>query len=188
MRLLRVSLAAVFVPAALVWAPVPAQAETTYTWIGNSQDASADDHSWTDQRNWDPTGVPTDGDSVVITQPGDAPCFAHVDNVPTVSLTNFTLAEDPAHCTTSVEGGAITVDGLFQWSGGQLKTPTTVAATGAASISGGQRLNSLSADLDVFGTVGLLGVKGTGALRIDAGKTLHIEPGATLVSTGPNEI
>src|SRR3954452_10189957 len=60
--------------------PVAAHASgTTYTWVGNTQLAGADNHSWTDGRNWSPEGVPGDGDSVVIEQPSNSDCFAHVD-------------------------------------------------------------------------------------------------------------
>jgi hypothetical protein len=166
-----------------------AAAETTYTWVGNSQTPQADNHSWSDQRNWDPTGVPADGDSVVIAQPSQGDCFAHVDNVPTVSLTNFTLEENPSLCTTSVSGGAITVEQMFQWNGGALETPVTVAGGAAATVTGtNQRLNSLVADLDVLGVLSVGGTVDDGALRISGGTTLHIEPGASLVSGGPNEI
>lgn len=174
----------------LIAVAVPAHATgTTYTWVGNTQSASADNHSWGDPQNWDPNGVPADGDSVVIAQPSNNDCFAHVDGVPTVSLVNFTLQENPALCTTSVSGGAISVIGLFTWSGGQLDTPTTIGATGGGLINGSnQRLSRLTADLDVAGTLGLTGATGGGALQVAAGISLHIEPGASLVSTGSNEI
>jgi hypothetical protein len=187
MRALRLLLiAAVF---GWILLPVAAHASTTYTWVGNSMVPTADNHSWTDQGNWDPQGVPGDGDSVVIEQPGPGLCFAHVDAVPTVSLENFTLAEVPSLCTTSVSGGAITVNGLFQWNGGALNTPVTVPAGGVATVSGSnQRLNSLTDDLDVNGTLGLVGTDGAGALRISAGDALHIGPLGSLGSAGPNTI
>jgi hypothetical protein len=166
-----------------------AVAATTYTWVGNSQPSGGDNHSWTDAQNWDPNGVPGDGDSVIIEQPSQDDCFAHVDAVPTVSLTNFTLAEDPALCTTSVTGGNITVEGSFQWNGGSLETPTTISANAAGTVSGSnQRRNALTAELDVFGDLTLTGTTGDGSMQILAGTTLHLEPGATLVSGGPNEI
>lgn len=172
----------------LFTAPAHAAGGTTYTWVGDTKTPSADNHSWSDQRNWDPQGVPGDGDSVVIEQPAPT-CFAHVDGVPTVSLVNFTVAENPSLCSVSVTGGAITVAGLFQWNGGELATPTTVAGTGAALVNGSnQRLNTLAATLDVFGTLSLTGVDGSGMVRIVAPQVLHIEPGATLVSSGPNAI
>jgi hypothetical protein len=45
---------------------VPAGAATggtSYTWVGSSQTSTADNHSWTDERNWSPQGMPGDGDS-----------------------------------------------------------------------------------------------------------------------------
>ena len=65
---------------------------TSYTWIGNTQDPAADNHSWGDKKNWDPQEVPKDGDSVVIELPPGR-CAAHVDGVPAVELKNFTMQE-----------------------------------------------------------------------------------------------
>jgi hypothetical protein len=175
----------------MISAPVSARAAggTTYTWVGNTQMAGADNHSWGDARNWNPSGVPGDGDSVIIEQPSSGDCFAHVDGVPTVSLVDFTLIESPTLCTTSVSGGAITVTGSFSWNGGQLITPTSVQSGASAEISGSnQRLNSLAQDLDVAGDLTLLGVSGQGALQIAHGQVLHIEAGTSLLSSGANEI
>lgn len=173
--------------AALMAAPARAAGGTSYTWVGNSVTAGADNHSWSDQRNWDPVGVPGDGDSVTIEQPGPGDCFAHVDAVPTVSLVDFTLLQNPGLCTTSVTGGAITVTGTFTWNGAELATPTTVSSTGTISGSNGEQ-GTLAADLDVTGAISLTSLTGPGALTLDAGKTLTIEPGASLESSGTNDI
>lgn len=181
---------ATLVLATMFVAPVAAHAAgTTYTWVGNTQSASADNHSWTDARNWSPAGVPGDGDSVIIKQPAKNDCFAHVDAVPTVTLAAFTLAEDPTLCTVSVSGGSITVEGTFDWNGGELDTPTTLAASATGTVAGSnQRLNALTQHLELDGRLTLQGATGTGALQILHGETLHIAPGGSLGSTGTNEI
>ena len=69
MRLSAFSVGATVLLPFLVCAPARATGGTTYTWVGNTQVSMADNHSWSDQRNWNPQGVPDDGDSVVITQP-----------------------------------------------------------------------------------------------------------------------
>jgi hypothetical protein len=189
MRLLAVALAAALVTG---WAAAPAFAAggTTYTWVGNSQDVTADNHSWTDSRNWSPSGVPGDGDSVSIDAPDAAHCTAHVDNVPAVALTNFSLAA--TRCSSSVTGGAITVTGAFSWNGGTLFTPTTIAGTGVLSGSN-SHLSALSAELDVSGSLTLSGVADSGAsnsggFRIVNPYVLHVLAGGTLTSSGANAV
>jgi hypothetical protein len=180
----------VLVLAPSIAVPEAAQAAgTSYTWVGNTQTAGADNHSWTDARNWSPAGVPGDGDSVVIEQPSSADCFAHVDAVPTVTLTDFTLLEDPTLCTTSVTGGSISVSGTFEWNGGQLNSPTTLGASATGTIDGSnQRLNALTQDFEVDGQLTLDGVTGSGTLQILHGELLHIAAGGSLASSGTNEI
>jgi hypothetical protein len=168
---------------------VAAASGTTYTWIGNSQGTGGDNHSWTDSRNWNPAGVPGAGDSVVIEQPSSTDCFAHVDTVPTVTLVNFTLAENPTLCTTSVSTGAISVTGSFTWDGGNLNTPTTIESGATAVVNGSnQRLNSLTQTLDVAGTLTLSGLSAAGALQVLHGQVLHLEPGSSLHSSGTNQV
>lgn len=180
---------------ALCWAAGPPTATaadatgTSYTWVGSSQDTAADNHSWTDSRNWSPGGVPGNGDSVSIIAPNATHCTAHVDNVPTVSLVNFSLAENPTLCSDSVHGAPITVTGSFTWNGGNLDTPTTIAAGATGTVSGAAaRLNSLTQNLDLAGSLTLSGVTGTGSLRISPADVLHVLPGATLTSTGSNTV
>lgn len=189
MRAGRVIVLVAVLSAAFVPAVASAAGGTTYTWVGNTQTASADNHSWSDSRNWDPTGVPGDGDSVVIEQPSNSDCFAHVDGVPTLGLVNFTLSENPALCTTSVSGGAISVSGSFAWNGGKLDTPVTIEGGAVATVNGSnQRLNGLTQDMDMAGTLTMTGVSGQGALQLLHGTVLHVEPAASLISAGPNEI
>lgn len=177
------------------WAAVPAFASgTSYTWIGASNNSGGDNHSWTDERNWQPTGVPGTGDSVIITAPAPNYCTAHIDNVPTATLAGLSISQSPALCGVSINGGSLTVTGTFAWNGGVIATPLTLASGAAGSISGSNsRLNELSANLDVAGTLVLSGGSGSGAgnsgaMRIDNPNSLHVFPGATLQSDGPNDI
>lgn len=175
----------------VVLIPVAAHAVggTTYSWIGSSNSSGGDNHSWSDAHNWSPMGVPADGDSVVIAQPSQSDCAAHVDGVPTVTLTDFSLAQVPTLCTTSITGGDITVSGQFSWDGGELDTPTTIGSDATGTVAGAnQELSSLAAELDVDGTLALSGATGDGALQLVAGQTVHIESDGTLSSSGTEEI
>src|SRR5262249_8480067 len=51
---------------------------TSYRWIGAADNSGGDNHSWTDPNNWLPKGVPGNGDSVFISQPGGGYCSAYV--------------------------------------------------------------------------------------------------------------
>ena len=172
---------------ALTVGPAPtatAAGGATYTWIGNTQNPAADNHSWSDQGNWEPNGVPGDGDSVIIQLPSGR-CAAHVDGAPAVRLTNFVMISDA--CGVSVAGGHLTVLGVFQWNGGTIDAPMTVAGIG--SLTGlSNQLKVLSKPMDVTGVLTMTLSSGDGGLRINDPNTLHIKPGGTLVSTGSNDI
>jgi fibronectin-binding autotransporter adhesin len=164
---------------------------TTYVWVGSSQDPNADGHSWTDARNWSPGGVPGDGDSVVIAPPDATHCTAAVDNVPSVTLANLSIAQPPQFCGTSVTGGPLTVTGSFGWDGGALHAPLTLAAGSAGTISATNGIrNAVWADIDVAGSLTLDDLTGTGSLFFTDYSALHltVEPGATLSSSGATEL
>ncbi|GAB4006352.1 beta strand repeat-containing protein [Nocardioides ultimimeridianus] len=165
---------------------------TTYRWIGGSLSSNGDNHSWGDSRNWLPHGVPGDGDSAYISQPGGGYCSAYVDGVPTVSLVDFSLAGTANTCGSSVTGGAITVTGQMAWNGGRIATPITVAAGAHATVTGGGQ-NELDADLDIKGDLTLSGVIGaSGRLAFSVyqaqAATVHVEQGATLYAEGDNDL
>ena len=188
-RRLGCALAAVLCVLALPPLAAHATSGTTYTWVGNSQGSGGDNHSWSDSENWNPVGVPGDGDSVIIEQPSAGDCFAHVDSTPTVELVDFTLEENPALCTTSVSGGALSISGSFSWNGGTLSSPTTIESSASGQISGSnQRLNALTQELDVAGRLTLDGLSSPGELQILHGQELHLEDGAVLSSSGSNEV
>lgn len=189
MRIRLLAVAALAAPAALVaLAPAPAaSAAVAYTWVGSSVDPSADNHSWSDPRNWQPTGVPGDGDSVSISAPNPTHCVAHVDGVPAVTLADFSLVDN--RCGSNVHGGPITVTGTLTWDGGSLDAPTTIAAGSHGTILGtSQKQNGLVRNLDVAGTLALDGVTGKAALLISNPSVLHVLPGGTLRSTGTNTV
>lgn len=165
---------------------------TTYRWIGGSLSSNGDNHSWGDSRNWLPHGVPGNGDSVYISQPGGGYCSAYVTGVPTVSLVDFSLAGTSNTCGSSVTGGAITVTGQMAWNGGLIATPVTVASGAHATITGGGQ-NELDADLDVKGDLTLSGVIGaSGRLAFSVyqaqAATIHVESGASLYAEGDNDL
>ena len=167
---------------------------TSYTWIGGSNSSGGDNHSWTDPKNWSPSGTPGNGDSVSIDSPAPSYCTAHVDNIPTVSLVGLSISQNPDRCGVSITGGSITVTGTFTWDGGDIATPIAVAAGADGVVSGANgRLDDLSANMDVAGSLTLDGVTGTGAsnsgaMRIDNPEVLHVLVGGTLTSTGANDI
>jgi hypothetical protein len=190
LALLVAAIAATAVAASFAAEPAIAAGGTSYRWIGNSQNSGGDNHSWTDQRNWSPAGVPSDGDSVSIDAPDALHCTVNVDNVPTVALSDFTLSA--TGCGTSVNGGRLTVTGAFAWDGGTLNTPTVLTGTG--TLSGAHsHLNVLSADLEVAGTLTLSGLADSGAsnrggFRIVNPYVLHVRPGGTLNANGANSV
>jgi hypothetical protein len=185
----RILLSVTAVVVGLATAVHPASAAgTSYTWVGSSQNAHADNHSWGDPLNWSPNGVPSDGDSVSVQAPLPI-CAAHVDGIPAVTLLAFTLVEQSTACTVSVAGGAITVTGAFTWQSGTLNTPLTVAAGATALLTGGQgRMKTASAAIEVAGTATLTGASGADAVKLVNPYVLHISPGGTLNSVGDNDI
>lgn len=186
---------AIVTAAALAASSAPALAAgTSYTWIGSAQSSGGDNHSWTDSRNWSPSGVPGAGDSVSIAPPDGSHCTAHVDNVPTVALAGFSLSQPAAFCGSGIFGGDLTVTGTFSWDGGTLNTPTTIAPGATGTISGTNgRLNTLDANMEVGGTLALSGIADSGAsnaggFRINNPDVLHVDSGGTLDSEGPNAV
>jgi len=160
---------------------------TTYTWVGSSQDHNADNHSWTDQRNWAPQGVPGNGDSVAIAPPDGSHCVAHVDAVPSgVTLQDFALSV-AGFCGASVTGGSLTVAGTLTWDTGVIDTQMTVASGAAAVISGaadGNPRKVLQEHLTVDGSADLVGA----LVQIAAPTLLSISAGAVVRSSGSTTI
>lgn len=192
---LRAVLTAIVVAATLISMPAGsahAAGGSSFVWQGSANGSGGDNHSWTDPRNWIPNGVPADGSSVAIDDPDAAHCTAAVDNVPAVALVGFSLAA--TRCSSSVKGGAITVTGTFNWNGGSIFTPTTIAAGATGTIAGSNaHLSGLAANLDVAGTLTLSGIPDSGAsnqggFRIANPQVLHVLAGGQLISSGPNAV
>ncbi|GAB2484580.1 hypothetical protein [Jatrophihabitans fulvus] len=171
---------------------------TSYRWVGNSLDDAADNHSWTDGRNWSPTGVPGNGDSVRVEGPQDA-CTAHVDHVPSVTLSSLEVVPgrssfgDP--CGTSIAGGPVTVTGSFLWSGGTIDSDVTLAASATGAIADAPvglhqyRNITVQGSLDVSGTA--VDKNGDGVVdtswTIEPGRRLTVATGGTLTTRGAND-
>src|SRR3954447_1533732 len=135
-------LLAVPVAAALaaLFAATPAFATgASYTWIGGAFSSGGDNHSWTDPKNWSPSGVPGQGDSASIDSPAASHCTAHVDAVPTVTLANLSISQNPDPCGVSINGAgstALAVTGTFTWNGGAINgVPITLDAGSSGTIS-----------------------------------------------------
>ena len=161
----------------------PSRPSTSYTWVGSSQDHNADNHSWTDIRNWEPEGVPGDGDSVAISPPDQSHCVAHVDGVPSgITLQDFSLTVG-AFCGASINGGSLTIAGSFTWDSGVIATPVTLAAGSVGSISGfvtGNPRKELMQNLVVNGALGFVGAN----VEIFDPESITIAAGGVMSSTG----
>ena len=159
------ALLAVAVGALLVGVPpAPMRASTTYTWTDK-----LGTHAWASAGNWDPEGTPEDGDSIDI--PAN---MGNVDNVPSVSLEQVTLARGDSlqigdHLVTAKildwNGGYIdgnmsvsqvaTIsdpsDAPTQLSSGISANPVTLTLTGTTVLTGTLELNG-DVTIDNFGT------------------------------------
>jgi hypothetical protein len=114
--LLGTFVAALLAPGLLVWTPA-AHAATTYTWRG------AESTVWGTKKNWEPEGVPKDGDSVQL-GPGPRPT---ITDVPDVSLTMLTVTGS-ADGLVSMSGEGSVLTGSLQWNGGDINTDLMVSA------------------------------------------------------------
>jgi len=108
----------------------------SFSWVGSRINHDADNHSWTDPRNWSPEGVPGDGDVASIVSPQTEPCDVHVDTVPQgLELANLLLSTSTTKgCHASLSGGSITVLSTMEWTGGTLDTPVVMSAGSGLQI------------------------------------------------------
>lgn len=119
MRLPTLLAAALTTALALVLAPVPAaHAATTYTWTG------MEGTDWANKKNWNPEGVPQDGDAVEL-GPGPRPTITGVDR--DVTLSSLKVTGSDAGLVSISGEGTLTV-GNLQWSGGDINVSVTVSA------------------------------------------------------------
>ena len=109
------------VVAALVTAvlvPVsPAHAVTTYTWQGSESSV------WGNKKNWQPEGVPQNGDSVQLSY-GPRPT---ITDVPDIQLAMLTVTGS-TDGLVSMSGPGEVITGSLQWNGGDINTGLTVSA------------------------------------------------------------
>ncbi len=159
-----------------------AQAATSYTWTGGYDVPGADHHSWSDPLNWYPQGVPGDGDTVVV--PGVAGQGAtYVRAVPAVTLAGLTVAGTTGNAVhLGEDGDALTVDGTFSWTGGEIVTDVTLGPDATGTISGSEP-KSMSGDLTDAGTL-TLDDMGVGGVTLRWSHALTVTPTGTLRSTG----
>ena len=85
----------------------PANAATTYTWSG------AENNAWGNKKNWNPEGVPKDGDAVEL-GPGPRPT---ITDVPDVTLTSLSVTGSPDGLV-SMSGRGQVITGSLRWNGG----------------------------------------------------------------------
>lgn len=98
--------------------PVPAaQAATTYTWSG------AESTVWGNRKNWNPEGVPKDGDAVEL-GPGPRPT---ITEVPDVTLTSLSVTGS-TDGLVSMTGPGQVITGSLRWNGGDINVDLMVSA------------------------------------------------------------
>jgi hypothetical protein len=166
----------------------PAHAATTYTW---RTDIPFSDNQWATAGNWQPAGVPGNGDSVVI---ADTASFeAIVLGVPTVQLVNLTLVGQ-AGSGTKVSGGAITITGAFNMTdNADLDSSSITINAGATATftgSGGDDVPTL-AGADTIVNNGTMRFHGTASVfdfggddQLVNNAATEIEIGSTLAGNG----
>jgi hypothetical protein len=173
----------------VVYGGIPASASgpsgTSYLWLGMSG-GGGDGHAWTNPQNWEPLGVPGNGDSVTIdARPGVA-CTARVDDLPSsgVRLQKLTLSADPA-CRVGIKGGSVSVASALIWSAGTVDSVLKLLpnATGSVGTGSAERVLELDRSLDVQGSLvvaGAVRVAPNLVVSVAAGGRLSLEPGASL--------
>ncbi|ABL83144.1 MULTISPECIES: hypothetical protein [unclassified Nocardioides] len=95
----------------------PATAATTYTWTG------AESNAWGNKKNWNPEGVPQNGDSVQL-GPGPRPT---ITDVPDVQLAMLTV-NGSTDGLVSMSGPGQVITGSLQWNGGDINVDLMVSA------------------------------------------------------------
>lgn len=95
----------------------PAQAATTYTWSG------AENNVWGNKKNWNPEGVPKDGDAVEL-GPGPRPT---ITEVPDVTLTSLSVTGS-SDGLVSMTGPGQVITGSLKWNGGDINVDLMVSA------------------------------------------------------------
>lgn len=92
-------------------------APTTYTWRG------AVSTNWGTPKNWEPEGIPQNGDAVIL-NPGPR---ATITDVQDVTLSSLAVTGSPDGAV-SMSGDAHVITGSLQWNGGDINVDLTVSA------------------------------------------------------------
>ena len=193
--------AATLVAAAAAALPAaPAHAADVYTWVqgydGDGDAIPTADHvSWSNPANWSPQGVPAEGDSVVLT---NAP-HQSATTLTTPSglrLKSFSMSQPGAGNVYLVGSPLMVTDG-FDWTGGSIAVPLTVAGQGRVGAGALKSLTGIGSGLgrlEVTGTLTLDGI-GDGDSRVlvtpssdGAPDGIHVAAGATLRASGTNVV
>src|SRR6185312_9732578 len=151
-----------------------AHASTSYNWVRKGQEHT----NWTNPQNWNPNGVPGQGDDVTITSSQDdsAP---HVTVPPSTTVDSLNLG-----INSSLNGGSLTITSSFDWTGnGSIGTSITVPIGGTVNISGTNQ--ELIGEGVTFTLQGTTTVSGTGLTLnnntiITNTGTLTFEPGTEI--------
>jgi len=189
---------AVAVPAA------PAHAATTYTWVAGWDDQGdslpgADHENWTTAANWSPVGVPGPDDDVVLTS---APAYHGVQSATTLlvpattTVRSFRMTESE-HGNVYLKGAGLTVSGSFEWLGGDIALPVTVAGTGRVGAGPYKSLTTDGGRAGALLVTGSLSIDSVGtdsdhALQLYASSTatsgIRVAQGGTLHLAGSNRV
>lgn len=110
------ALVATLLSVLLVPAP-PANAATTYSWSG------AESTVWGNKKNWNPEGVPKDGDAVELAA-GSRPT---ITDVPDVTLTSLSVTGS-TDGLVSMSGTGQVIAGSLRWNGGDINVDLMVSA------------------------------------------------------------
>lgn len=177
-------LAAVLVPVS------PAHAQTTYTWRGSINTM------WGNPKNWEPEGIPQNGDAVVL-GPGARPT---ITGVPDVTLASLAVTGSP-DATVSMAGDGHVFTGSLQWNGGDIDVDLTVSAPPLDPMpsfitisqvpmsfgAGGDQVLTVNSTLSVMtglaaGDAPWLSFMFDSSLRIGSTGTLLLDPAAHLAA------
>ncbi len=198
-RRLRLRGRLVLVLATLTLVPVtaleaaPARAVTSYKWTGDVSSV------WGTTDNWDPKGVPQNGDLVTLGPVGPNG-VATITGVPDITLASLTVAGDPEQAV-SMSGEGHVIVGNLQWTGGDISVDLTVSAPpldpNPSFISpgqtplrfgyGGHQTLTLLSNVEMplglgAGTAPWLTFMFDSSLRIASTATLRLDPAAQLAA------
>jgi hypothetical protein len=157
--------------------------DTTFVWVASAD--QGDGHSWSDPRNWEPHGVPGDGDSVSMAALPGITCTSDIDGVPSALQLQDLEVVSFSRCHLELHDGAITVSRSLNWAGAVLDAPVTLGPLAAGTVVGNGEVGTptLNGNLDLQGSLEVLGLLDVGPgvqVSVSGGGDLQIDPGATI--------